>query len=129
VEIEFSISSANEEGEAEEDGNQTETEATARAGPQVVTTRSNRSHFPPILLSLLTVCVQSQLIRSMQPSDLMAHYEDYSSTIIDVTEAREHQTMTTMSMCQATEDSYAGEEGQNSPGTGFPRHQVSKGRP
>ena len=51
MEIEFSISSANEEGEAEEDGNQTETEATARARPQVVTTRSNRSHLPPSLLS------------------------------------------------------------------------------
>jgi hypothetical protein len=128
VEIEFSISSANEEGETEEDGDQTETEATARAGPQVITTRSNHPHFPPILLSLLTVYVQSQLIRSMQPLDLMVHYEDYSSTIIDVTEAREHQTMTTMTMCQATEGSYAGEKDQKSSGTGSQRHQVSKGR-
>jgi hypothetical protein len=64
----------------------------------------------------------------MQPLDLMVHYEDYSSTIIDVTEVREHQMMTTMSMCQATEGSYAGEEGQKPAGTGSQRHQVSKGR-
>jgi hypothetical protein len=48
----------------------------------------------------------------MQSLETMVHYEDYSSTIIDETEARERQTMTTMSMCQAMEGSHAGEEGQ-----------------
>ena len=128
MEIELSISSANEEGEAEEDGNQTETEATARAVSQRVTALSNRSHFPSNFYCLLIIYVQSQLIRSMQSLGTMVHYEDYSSTIIDATEARERQTMTTMSMCQATEGSHVGEEGQKQMGTSFRRYQVNKGR-
>jgi hypothetical protein len=48
----------------------------------------------------------------MQSLDPMVHCEDYSSTIIGVTEARERQTTMTMSICQATEGSHAGEEGQ-----------------
>ena len=64
----------------------------------------------------------------MQSLETMVHYEDYSSTIIDATEARERQTMTTMSMCQATEGSHAGEEDQKEMGTSFPRYQVNKGR-
>jgi hypothetical protein len=48
----------------------------------------------------------------MQSLDPMVHYEDYSSTIIDATEARERQTTTMMNICQATEGSHAREEGQ-----------------